>query len=533
MNHRNIIVLGFLLIPAMFTGSVLAIAGNISDGIRLGLLSLPGTWLLYVALHKPHIVWKFAAILWWGIFWTDALLRSASWFLFKSDTDAHFIIQAIANTTTQESMEFLQFHAWSLSFGALLVVLISLGYFLGIFKLLPKLFSKSLFKSKATRYSRNFLVILAVASYIIEPSRAQHPLFYWTDYFSKIQAFKNQIKTHKQVQETWQKNADHNLISGQHASARQTHTLVITDSITSQNLSVCGYERHTTPALEKYAASFQIFCNAYSPAASTISSLKMTLTDAEKSTQEQYASESVLAYAKAAGFKVYWISNQNDSYISSLFGSFVDEQVYVNHRSGRSSASLDENLLPIYQDVLKDPFPKKLIIVHFIGAHPNYQLRYPENFSKFTTETNDIVEQKLEQNDIGFWVQQQRNHYDNSIVYQDWLIDRFFKTFQNNDIADFRSFIFVSDHGNEVGHEIDFAGHSPSTKAGYQVPLVIWYDGIKDTGVDVHKAINTADLDDSMMSLMGLREKNKQYLSPNLLNQDYLFKPSADWPYWQ
>jgi heptose-I-phosphate ethanolaminephosphotransferase len=37
-----------------------------------------------------------------------------------------------------------------------------------------------------------------------------------------------------------------------------------------------------------------------------------------------------MAYAKAAGFKVYWISNQDDVYISSLFASFADEAVFIN-----------------------------------------------------------------------------------------------------------------------------------------------------------------------------------------------------------
>lgn len=531
MNYKKHIVLISLLLPPLFTGIVLALAGNLSDGIRLALLSLPGVWLLYNAIHKPHAVWKITSILWWCIFWTDTILRSTTWFVFDSDNDAHFIIQAIANTTYHEVAEFLQFHAWSLGIGLFLFLLFGFSYFLWIFKFLPQLSFTEILGPNSRKFILILFSILVLVSYIGTPTRALHPIIYWTDYYSKVQLFQNSIKMHKQVHQEWQKNAEKKLVTSQISSESQTHILIITDSVTSKNLGVCGYPRNTTPELQKYSSSFKIFCNAYSPAASTIDSLKMKLTETHPDTQKLYGSESILAYAKSAGFKTYWISNQNDSYISSLFGSFATKQIYVNHRSGRSSSSLDEKILPIYESALEDPHPKKLIIVHLIGAHPNYQLRYPDKFSKFSSETNDIIEKQLEKNNIGFWTQQQRNYYDNSIAYQDWLIDRFFQTLQKKDSATFSSFIFVSDHGNEVGHEKNFAGHSPNTKAGYQVPLIVWYEGIKNTGINLDKMINTADLDTSLMALMKLHEKGNLE-QPNLLNTNYIFKPSSNWPYW-
>ena len=34
--------------------------------------------------------------------------------------------------------------------------------------------------------------------------------------------------------------------------------------------------------------------------------------------------------------------------------------------------------------------------------------------------------------------------------------------------------MYLSDHGQEVGHSKDFAGHSPGTAAGYRIPVLIW-----------------------------------------------------------
>jgi len=38
----------------------------------------------------------------------------------------------------------------------------------------------------------------------------------------------------------------------------------------------------------------------------------------------------------------------------------------------------------------------------------------------------------------------------------------------------YRAWIYLSDHGQEVGHVSDRAGHSPNTASGYRIPAVIW-----------------------------------------------------------
>lgn len=286
MTHRNLFVLFLVLAPALVTGGILCIAGNASDGIRLGLLSLPGSWLMYLGISRPVLYWKVAAIVWWSIFLGDACIRSLSWFIYQSDTDAYFIVQAIANTTRQETIEFFQFHARSLVLSALIFFFGLTAYFWFCFgQPIHKLWSQ-LFQVKLNRYFCSFLGVLTLASYLIEPSRAQHPVVYWSDYYSKIQNFKSQISTHKQLHHVWLDTAQHNLILDPQQLLSQTHTLMITDSVTSKNFGVCGYPRNTTPELEKYSASFKIFCNAFSPAASTIGALKMKLTEQRRSSSQ-------------------------------------------------------------------------------------------------------------------------------------------------------------------------------------------------------------------------------------------------------
>ena len=36
------------------------------------------------------------------------------------------------------------------------------------------------------------------------------------------------------------------------------------------------------------------------------------------------------------------------------------------------------------------------------------------------------------------------------------------------------AWLYLADHGQEVGHELDRVGHSASTAAGYRIPALVW-----------------------------------------------------------
>ncbi|QER38950.1 phosphoethanolamine transferase [Acinetobacter suaedae] len=529
---QNFNILLLILLPAFITGGLLVFSGNLSDGLRLGFLSLPGVIFLVLAATQRKFYWYLLSILWWFIFWFDSLLRSSTWILFSSDNEAYFIIEAIANTSYAETWEFFQLHMLTILSVLFGLIALTIGYNIAAFKYLKENSFKQLWNSRFYRICIIFLVLLTLTSYLMKPSRKVHPLVFWTNYHEKIQDFRDRIKQHKNVHQQWDQSAQQNLIIQDPSKLKQTHVLVLSESITSLDLGLCGYSRNTTPELSKRIDQLKVFCNAFSPSPSTINALRVLLTESPAAEHEKYSPESILAYARAAGYKIYWISNQDDIYLSSLFGAYADKAIYKNTRSGRSSTSLDEKLLPAYLQALADPDPKKLIILHMIGTHPNYKERYPTAFNKFNSNSDDAVEMLLKKNDIDPWIRSMRNHYDNAILYQDTLLARFFDALTAEENLDQRSFTVVSDHGNEVGHELDYAGHSPNTKAGYQVPVIMWYDHMPSTGVDLTTTLNTAELDNNLMKIMGLKDK---YAPPQSywFDANYHFNPEVNWPYWQ
>ncbi|QHH94432.1 phosphoethanolamine transferase [Acinetobacter gyllenbergii] len=529
---KNLNILLLILLPAFITGGLLIAAGNLSDGLRLGFLSLPGVLFIYLAITRQKTYWYVLTIAWWFIAWLDALLRSSTWFLFNSDNEAYFIIEAIANTNHQEIWGFLQLHLVTIAAVVFALLSVLTIYSFSVFKLVQPAHFSQLWQSRIYRSCIILLMLVTVTSYLMKPSRKVHPIIFWTEFETKIEDFQNRIKQHKNVHQQWDISAKNNLVLTDQAKGKQTHVLVLSESLTSLNLGVCDYPRDTTPELAKRLADIKVFCNAFSPSPSTINALRVLLTESPAAEHDKYSPESVLAYARAAGYKIYWLSNQDDTYLSSLFGSYADKAVYKNNRSGRSSTSLDESLLPDYQQALADPDPKKLIILHLIGAHPNYKERYPAAFNKFTSTSNDQVEVELKDRDIDPWIRSLRNDYDNAVLYEDTLLSQILDTLRADAVPNFRSFTVVSDHGNEVGHEIDYAGHSPNTKAGYQVPVIMWSDKMLATGVNKNRNINTAELDDNLMYIMGLKDKSSTGQS-YWLDDNYQFIPEINWPYWK
>jgi heptose-I-phosphate ethanolaminephosphotransferase len=183
----------------------------------------------------------------------------------------------------------------------------------------------------------------------------------------------------------------------------------------------------------------------------------------------------VLALARAAGYKVWWISNHDDLAIEQQHARFADVVDMVNRTPGRASASLDGEILDCMQEALDDTSAeRKLIVVHLMGAHPHYSLRFPPDANPFD-DSVDAVETGLVKNGRSAWVRHYRHEYDAALLYHDFVVSELLQqTRSAGSPQEPRAWMYLSDHGQEVGHGSDRAGHSPATASGYRIPTVIW-----------------------------------------------------------
>ena len=53
---KNFKILLLIVLPAFITGGLLSFAGNLTDGLRLGFLSLPGVVFTYLAILNLAVV---------------------------------------------------------------------------------------------------------------------------------------------------------------------------------------------------------------------------------------------------------------------------------------------------------------------------------------------------------------------------------------------------------------------------------------------------------------------------------------------
>lgn len=223
----------------------------------------------------------------------------------------------------------------------------------------------------------------------------------------------------------------------------ETFLVVIGESQNRQHMSVYGYERKTTPWLDKMATdnNFILMDNGYACHTLTMMALSQVLTEKSQYNKKPLEqSYSLIDIARAAGYKTYWISNQ------AQFGSFntpvttianlADEKIWLN---GDSSAGveLDEKVLDSIKTIPNSG--KKIVFIHLFGNHWTYKHRYPVD--KFNVFQDKEYAYKVK--DV-----QAVNEYDNSMVYNDYIMEHIFNYAKKNwNVA---NIAYVSDHSEAV-----------------------------------------------------------------------------------
>ncbi|MFS2018304.1 phosphoethanolamine transferase [Massilia sp. CT11-108] len=292
---------------------------------------------------------------------------------------------------------------------------------------------------------------------------------------------------------------------------KQTVVVVLGESVNRSNWSLYGYARNTTPELMAKRDELIAFNNVLSSDAATVQSLLKMLSPATLQRPDAWLTEpNVLALARVAGYHVVWLSNQEqgDGPIQIL-AEHANEQIFVNNGHGRGTRSLDERLLPKLKHVLAGKAPRKLIVVHMQGAHLRYDLRYPPAFDKFSG-TNDAVASSLYAAGRPYWIRKSRDEYDNAMLYTDHVLSSMLQTVAQASPGGSLSLLYVSDHGQEVGHNRNFAGHSSTDMSGYQVPLLLWQHDRKRAASDYRIALEarpyrTDSLDHTLLGLLGIQ----------------------------
>lgn len=329
-------------------------------------------------------------------------------------------------------------------------------------------------------------------------------------------------------------NLTQNITSISNEQTEATYVLIIGESFTKYHSSLYGYQRNTNPNMKKLQEQGKLFTfeDVVSPHHFTRETLKkLVSTYAHDSNNSFENSMNIIDIMKKAGFKTYWISNQEDFAFRgaglSAIANRADNVAFTenNYVQDRGEKIYDEAILPLLENALNDKSTqKKFIILHLFGSHAAYKYRYPENFITF--KLDDLPEFF---NDLQKKNKEIVNHYDNSLVYNDYIIGTII-----NKLMDTNSFIlYLSDHGQTLYEDVnDIASPIPTkTLRSVEIPMIFWASKdylelhpeiISNLKLALKKPYNSEDIIYTLIDLCNLTY-SEQIPEKSIINKN--FKP--------
>ncbi|TKB96773.1 phosphoethanolamine transferase [Pedobacter cryophilus] len=460
-----------LVLTIVFLLSIAPVIGSLITGkyIQLLLAFLITTCFILapVALFRNYIklyTWLFLPII---VFVPISLFCVI---LYKLPLNLDIMV-VIYNTNTAEALEFA--NGYILYFIALLI-----GYYWAYIYLTKKLPSKiswnNSLKISLGAILTFVLITLLIAQDITFKNQFKKNLtasfpgsLIYNSYLFRKQL--NLINQHEEQVKDFKFNASQNVS----LAKKQIYVLVIGESARAKNWQIFGYERENSPELTKKQNELIKFSNTVSGGYITALAVPMLITRASADDYDRvYTEKSIITAYKEAGFKTYWLSNQNDFEKIGMFARESDEEFYLpsNYTFGKN-VNLDMELIPYLQNILSKNEEKVFIILHTLGSHYNYAARYPNAYDKFkpslkTEKVNPTDDAKKE---III------NSYDNTILYTDAVISKMIDLIKATQAVS--TLTYVSDHGEDMfDDERKLSQHIEPVPSEYvaSIPFFMW-----------------------------------------------------------
>lgn len=308
----------------------------------------------------------------------------------------------------------------------------------------------------------------------------------------------NQVKYFPELEQTVSSGAVTNLC------------MIIGESASRQNLEVYGYPLPTSPNAMAMRDSLFIFEDALASSTSTALNMERILSFMPDSdfSGNWYDYPMLIDLMNAAGYRTYWLSNQEKSGIwsnsSAAMVAHADEIKYVGNLSSEDHLlqRFDEVLLPYVTEAFNNSAPSKFIGVHLKGSHTRYYNRYPEEFNRFSA--TDVL-RTIRHPWLDETKAQRVAEYDNSILYTDFVVNEIIDKARRSDKPSL--VLYFSDHGENVYFNRDFCGRD---SLFVEVPFYIYAnnafhkafpDKIKKLEDARNRHFSTANIIHTIMSL--------------------------------
>jgi glucan phosphoethanolaminetransferase (alkaline phosphatase superfamily) len=283
----------------------------------------------------------------------------------------------------------------------------------------------------------------------------------------------NYLKYRVMLNDSITKKTNVSLDSFHYEGKPVTIVLVIGESARWDHFHINGYERQTTPEMEKIG--MHTFGMIIAAGGDTRTSIPRMITAAgTNKDRDPFSQPSIINILRKNGFYTAWISNQGylgrfESPVTAL--AKEAEYIFFNNKTGNYSGSgkyaiLDEDLLPQLNKALNEKRKNRFIVIHTIGSHWKYDKHYPDSFRKYTPVCDADVPNLCERNELV-------NTYDNSILYADYFVSKVVESVKAR--GESSVVLYTSDHGEGLGEKGLF-GHVQNEEltGRLTVPWIVW-----------------------------------------------------------
>ncbi|MDE5594310.1 MAG: phosphoethanolamine transferase, partial [Muribaculaceae bacterium] len=264
-------------------------------------------------------------------------------------------------------------------------------------------------------------------------------------------------------------------VKSKHAAANVV--VIIGESSNRPNLSLYGFPLQTSPYMDSMADSLIVFTDAIASSLLTSANVERIISFKADDLVEGdwYNYPSLIDLFKAAGYKTYWLSNQERAGVWSnavgALASGVDVMSFVGMEycddTLLAERTFDDVLLQPFKKALSDAADYRMIFLHLLGSHTIYHKRFPPERARYSVK--DIYSAPLNRpwlNDDGA---QLLADYSNSLVFTDSIWHETFREIADNPSPSI--LIYLSDHGEKVCEGDNLRGRDSHS---VEIPFIIY-----------------------------------------------------------
>lgn len=290
------------------------------------------------------------------------------------------------------------------------------------------------------------------------PSNIAVALAHYQQQSTQLQTLRTQLRN--QVLHARASNTD----------AAEIVVLIIGESASATRWSMLGYERETTPLLQNMPGLLA-FSNVLALSPATRNAIPGAIAHRPvlqpTGKIDLQGTPSIVQAFREAGYQTHWISNQaplgmHDSALS-LYAQEAHSVRFLNPGTYDQRTSHDDVLLPALTHALETP-GKQFVVLHLMGSHFDYALRYPPAFDYFQPSSQARALPSPAQ---------VNNSYDNSIRYTDFILASAIEIVAQR--SQRAAVLYFSDHGVDPATGPCSSGSAGRhSEATYRVPVAIW-----------------------------------------------------------